>query len=111
MERRFGPPLGKLRALEEVCGSCTMRINGMVRQSCTALIESVGELDADTYYVTLEPMSKFPVMRDLIVDRGGMLRISKRSRHGSRLTAPMILDRRNPKMTVYGSCATRFRVA
>ena len=66
------PPAWEAACLEEVCGSCTMRINGMVRQSCTALIELVGELVADTYYVTLEPMSKFPVMRDLIVDRSGM---------------------------------------
>src|SRR5579871_1474565 len=66
------PPAWEAACLEEVCGSCTMRINGMVRQSCTALIEQVGELVGDTYYVTLEPMAKFPVMRDLIVDRGRM---------------------------------------
>src|SRR5580693_2824536 len=66
------PPAWEAACLEEVCGSCTMRINGMVRQSCTALIELVGELEGDTYHVTLEPMSKFPVMRDLIVDRSGM---------------------------------------
>src|SRR5579862_8758836 len=66
------PPAWEAACLEEVCGSCTMLINGMVRQSCTALIEAVGELIDDTYHVTLEPMSKFPVTRDLIVDRGGM---------------------------------------
>ena len=27
--------------LEEVCGSCTMLINGRVRQSCTALIDRI----------------------------------------------------------------------
>ncbi len=66
------PPAWEAACLEEVCGSCTMRINGMVRQSCTALIEQVGELDGDTYHVLLEPMAKFPVMRDLIVDRSKM---------------------------------------
>ncbi|MHB8635055.1 MAG: succinate dehydrogenase iron-sulfur subunit [Fimbriimonadaceae bacterium] len=66
------PPAWEAACLEEVCGSCTMLINGMVRQSCTALIESVGHLVDDTYHVTLEPMSKFPVVRDLIVDRLGM---------------------------------------
>ncbi|MDC1142254.1 succinate dehydrogenase iron-sulfur subunit [Planctomycetota bacterium] len=51
--------------LEEVCGACTMNINGKVRQACSALIDdpSVGRS------VTLEPMEKFPVERDLVVNR------------------------------------------
>jgi len=52
--------------LEEVCGSCTMLINGKVRQACTALIDSLEQP------VILEPMSKFPVVRDLQVDRSRM---------------------------------------
>ncbi len=52
--------------LEEVCGSCTMLINGRVRQACTALLDRLGSL------VTLEPLSKFPVVRDLQVDRSRM---------------------------------------
>jgi succinate dehydrogenase / fumarate reductase iron-sulfur subunit len=58
--------------LEEVCGSCTMNINGGIRQACTALIEEVGILNGDTYEVTLEPMKKFPLIRDLVVDRSKM---------------------------------------
>lgn len=56
--------------LEEVCGSCTMLINGKVRQSCTALLSQVIEKSGDT--VTVEPMTKFPVIRDLSVDRERM---------------------------------------
>ncbi|PIQ96089.1 MAG: succinate dehydrogenase iron-sulfur subunit [Nitrospinae bacterium CG11_big_fil_rev_8_21_14_0_20_56_8] len=52
--------------LEEVCGSCTMLINGRVRQACTALVEHL------EHPVVLEPMSKFPVIRDLQVDRTRM---------------------------------------
>ncbi len=66
------PPSWEAACLEEVCGSCTMNINGMIRQACTALIEGVGELNGDTYEVTLEPMKKFPVIRDLMVDRSKM---------------------------------------
>jgi succinate dehydrogenase / fumarate reductase iron-sulfur subunit len=66
------PPVWEAACLEEVCGSCTMNINGGVRQACSALIEDVGELDGDTYYVTLEPMKKFPTIRDLLVDRSSM---------------------------------------
>ncbi|MEO0513294.1 MAG: succinate dehydrogenase iron-sulfur subunit [Planctomycetota bacterium] len=53
--------------LEEVCGSCTMLINGRVRQSCTCLIDAYAPNEGDT--ITLEPMTKFPVVRDLWVDR------------------------------------------
>lgn len=53
--------------LEEVCGACTMVINGNVRQSCSALLDDYVPDEGNT--LTLEPMSKFPVIRDLWVDR------------------------------------------
>jgi succinate dehydrogenase / fumarate reductase iron-sulfur subunit len=53
--------------LEEVCGACTMVINGKVRQSCSCLIDDYAPGEGDV--ITLEPMSKFPVIRDLWVDR------------------------------------------
>ena len=53
--------------LEEVCGSCTMRVNGKPRQACAALVDSLPEGP-----ITLEPLAKFPVVRDLIVDRSPM---------------------------------------
>lgn len=52
--------------LEEVCGACTMIINGEVRQSCSALVDQLEQP------IVLEPMRKFPVVRDLIVDRTRM---------------------------------------
>jgi succinate dehydrogenase / fumarate reductase, iron-sulfur subunit len=59
--------------LEEVCGSCTMLVNGRPRQSCTALIDSLGANP-----VMLEPLTKFPVIRDLQVDRTPMFDALKR---------------------------------
>lgn len=58
--------------LEEVCGSCTMRINGRVRQACSALVDRL--LHDDTTGIELRPMSKFPVVRDLCVDRHRLFR-------------------------------------
>jgi succinate dehydrogenase / fumarate reductase iron-sulfur subunit len=66
------PPAWEAACLEEVCGSCTMNINGRIRQACTALIEDVGEADGEVISVQLEPMLKFPLVRDLIVDRSKM---------------------------------------
>ena len=62
--------------LEEVCGACTMQVNGKVRQSCSCLVDSVAPNDGDT--ITLEPMSKFPVVRDLLVDRQRLFHNLKR---------------------------------
>jgi succinate dehydrogenase / fumarate reductase, iron-sulfur subunit len=65
------PPVWDMSCLEQVCGICTMVINGRVRQSCSALIDDMLlETGGDT--VTLEPMSKFPTVRDLKVDRSRM---------------------------------------
>lgn len=66
------PPSWEAACLEEVCGSCTMNINGTIRQACTALIEDIAEVVGDAYEVSLEPMKKFPLVRDLVVDRSKM---------------------------------------
>lgn len=55
--------------LEEVCGSCSMLINGKPRQACTALIK---DLLNKKNTVSLAPFTKFPLVRDLIVDRSRM---------------------------------------
>lgn len=65
--KRTTPPVWDSGCLEEVCGSCTMVINGHVRQSCSCLIDDYAPNEGDL--ITLEPMSKFPVIRDLWVDR------------------------------------------
>jgi succinate dehydrogenase / fumarate reductase iron-sulfur subunit len=69
------PPAWSMNCLEQVCGICTMVINGRVRQSCSALVD---QLLVDEPVITLEPMSKFPNVRDLIVDRGQMFEHLKR---------------------------------
>lgn len=57
--------------LEEVCGSCSMLVNGKPRQSCTALIEPIIEKTGSTT-ISLAPFTKFPLIRDLCVDRTRM---------------------------------------
>jgi succinate dehydrogenase / fumarate reductase iron-sulfur subunit len=49
--------------LEEVCGSCAMLINGKARMACSALVDKLEKP------IRIEPLSKFPVIRDLAVDR------------------------------------------
>jgi succinate dehydrogenase / fumarate reductase iron-sulfur subunit len=60
------PVAWECNCLEEVCGACTMLINGRVRQACTALVDALLQDRPD---IELRPMTKFPVIRDLVVDR------------------------------------------
>ncbi len=54
--------------LEEICGSCAMLINGKARMACSALVDKLRAPGSDET-ITLAPLSKFPVVRDLAVDR------------------------------------------
>ncbi len=47
---------------QATCGSCGMRINGKPALAC---FTKVSELNSDT--ITVEPMSNFPIIRDLAV--------------------------------------------
>jgi succinate dehydrogenase / fumarate reductase iron-sulfur subunit len=73
--RATTPPVWDSGCLEEVCGACTMIVNGKVRQSCSALVDKLGEPGQP---ITLEPMSKFPLVRDLWVDRSRLFEDLKR---------------------------------
>ena len=65
------PPVWDMSCLEQVCGICTMVINGKVRQSCSALVDDL-LLATGNNVIDLEPMTKFPNVRDLKVDRSPM---------------------------------------
>lgn len=69
---KVSPVAYDANCLEEVCGSCTMIINGRVRQACSALVDKL--LDEHPEEIELQPMSKFPVVRDLCVNRRRLFR-------------------------------------
>ena len=65
--RDVSPVAWESNCLEEVCGACTMLVNGRTRQACSALVDRL--LEENPEGIELRPMSKFPVMRDLVVNR------------------------------------------
>jgi succinate dehydrogenase / fumarate reductase iron-sulfur subunit len=71
---RVAPPVWEASCLEEVCGSCAMLINGEARMGCTALVDRLRQP------ITVEPLRKFPVVRDLVVDRARMFEALRRVR-------------------------------
>jgi len=72
--QKVAPVAWNQACLEEVCGSCTVRVNGRVRQACSSLVDKVctGGTNGARRKLYLAPMSKFPVVRDLVVDRSRM---------------------------------------
>jgi succinate dehydrogenase / fumarate reductase iron-sulfur subunit len=79
--------------MEEVCGACAMLINGLPQPACSALID---ELEAP---IRLEPLPKFPVVRDLIVDRTRLLDHLKRVKAWVRLDGPWDTHERAPRIS------------
>jgi len=74
--RQVAPVAWDCSCLEEVCGSCTMLINGRTRMACSALVDRLVAEDGEE--IELRPMSKFPVVRDLVVDRRRLFRSLER---------------------------------
>lgn len=63
-----GKPAPRIRwecsCMQAVCGGCAMVINGVPSLACATFVDEVKGKD-----LVLEPLSKFPVVSDLIVDR------------------------------------------
>ncbi|MDL4840612.1 succinate dehydrogenase iron-sulfur subunit [Aquibacillus rhizosphaerae] len=69
---KVAPVAWESNCLEEVCGACSMIINGKPRQSCSTLVDKLEQP------IRLAPMATFPVMRDLAVDRSRMFESLKK---------------------------------
>lgn len=82
---RVTPVVWESVCLEEVCGSCTMIVNGRVRQSCSAMVDMIAP---EGQTIELRPMTKFPVVRDLVVDRARMFEDLKRIKAWVQIDGP-----------------------
>jgi succinate dehydrogenase / fumarate reductase iron-sulfur subunit len=104
------PVVWEQACLEEVCGSCSMLINGIPRQSCTAMIQPIlDETGTDKIY--LAPFDCYPLIRDLVIDRSRIFDDLKRIKgwsevDGSRSTefGPKILPKTQEVMYELSTC-------
>jgi succinate dehydrogenase / fumarate reductase iron-sulfur subunit len=69
---KTAPVCWESNCLEEVCGACSMVINGKPRQACSALVDKLEQP------IRLQPMSTFPVVRDLVINRERMFKALKK---------------------------------
>ena len=60
--------------LEKKCGASAMVINGRPMLSCSCFLENVGKKGK----IRIEPLSKFPIVRDLVTDRKVMFEALKK---------------------------------
>lgn len=98
--------------LEEVCGSCSMLINGRPRQACSAIIANIVE-ETGSRVITLAPFTKYPLIRDLVVDRTVMFKDLIKA-HGwidadgsiSREFGPKIDPKKQETMYTLSTCMT-----
>lgn len=122
--RKFKNPVNKKRekatpvtweqgCLEEVCGSCSILVNGKPRQACTEFIERyIRETGSTT--IILAPFTKFPLIRDLCVDRTSMFEelktirgwISVDGTQDTGLFGPLISPELQEAMYVLSTCMT-----
>jgi succinate dehydrogenase / fumarate reductase, iron-sulfur subunit len=63
-QEKVTPVAWEQGCLEEVCGSCSMLINGRPRQGCTALIEPL-LASSGSNTVMIAPMTKFPLVKEV----------------------------------------------
>ena len=57
--------------MEKKCGACAMRINGIPCLACSVFLKDIAKREK----ILLEPLSKFPLVKDLVVDRSSMFEI------------------------------------
>ncbi|MFK7693702.1 succinate dehydrogenase iron-sulfur subunit [Paenibacillus sp. HJGM_3] len=66
------PVCWESNCLEEVCGACSMVINGKARQACSALVDKLEQP------IRIKPMGTFKIVRDLVINRQRMFDSLKR---------------------------------
>ena len=109
---RTTPVVWESGCLEEVCGSCSMLINGIPRQACATLIENVIK-ESGSFTITLAPFTKFPLIRDLVVDRSSMFQGLKKIKawaeidgYFDRGPGPKVLPENQEIMYAISKCMT-----
>lgn len=76
-QERVTPIAWEQGCLEEVCGSCSILINGRPRQACSALVAPILKATGSNTLI-IAPMTKFPLVKDLVVNRDIMFNNLKR---------------------------------
>ena len=78
--------------LQGLCGSCAMLINGWPKLACKTFVNDE-VMTKYSHKITIEPLSKFPVVKDLVIDRSVIFENMKRAQQW--LEKDAIINRKN----------------
>jgi len=67
--RKVEPIAWEAGCLQKKCGACAMLINLHPALACDSFLAGFASSETKTYTVFLAPLSKFPVVKDLLTDR------------------------------------------
>lgn len=67
-QTKLDPVAWQCGCMEKKCGACAMLINGYPRLACSSILKDIVKCGK----IKLEPFRKFPLVKDLIVDRSVM---------------------------------------
>lgn len=103
--RAVSPVVWTNACQDKLCSACFMLINGKPQAACQTPVHDLFQP------ITLQPLSKFPVIRDLVVDRSRVEQDMKRLHAWSKLDAYHATnEHRNPcesnESSVTASCCT-----
>jgi len=106
--KKVPPVVWDSNCMEEVCGACAMMINGEPRQACSALVDDLEQP------IVVEPLSKFHVVRDLMVDRSRMFEalgqvkawVPVDGSHDIHVHAPIISPKKQEARYLFSRCMT-----
>lgn len=88
---------------EEICGTCTIRVNGRPCMSCSKLVGDL-PISSSKRPIILEPLEKFPVIRDLTVDKSRIFRSLTRVKswlETDELFGPSVTYSQNVQLEMY----------
>lgn len=98
--RRADPVAWEHNCMEEVCGTCAMLINDRPGMACSTLVD---ELKPP---IVLEPLPKFPVVRDLMVDRSRLFEGLRRVKAWIEIDGAWNVHERGPRISPEGWAET-----
>ena len=102
-----GEPAARIRwecgCRQKMCGACAMLINKKPLLACNAFLHDLGRV------ITLEPLSKFPLVQDLVVDKSvlhtNMVKMELWLRDGERKPQPPRHLRESTEQKLYRSAS------
>jgi succinate dehydrogenase / fumarate reductase iron-sulfur subunit len=99
-----GKPVGEIgwecSCLQKKCGACAMVINGRPRLACDTFLKNYKSKSP----IVIEPLRKFPVIRDLIVDRSIMRENLKAVHAWMEGKAASVSEKQNERMYDASRC-------